>query len=142
MLLLQLHCKLFRLNVQRVKRKAINLIFLLVFEWFFAWKLVNVCSCDFSSILFIQILGCRFGSPKTISKMTTIVQFVLSISFLVGSTFAAMNPLSEIVKKCLVNHQLAQINYIIREKEDDSLYNMVEIFGGNRQQFVGSSNWW
>ena len=73
--------------------------------------------------------------------MATTVSFLFPISFLVISTLAAINPLSDIVKKCFVNHQLNQINYILIQKEDDSLYNMVEIFKENQQQFAGSSDW-
>jgi hypothetical protein len=73
--------------------------------------------------------------------MIPTVFFVISISFLVISTLAAMTPLSDIMKKCFANRQLNQINYILTQTDDDTFYNMVETFKGNQHQFVGTSKW-
>jgi len=73
--------------------------------------------------------------------MKPTIFLVFSISFLVISTLAAMTPLSDIMKKCFANRQLNQINYILTPTDDDTFYDMVEIFRGNQRQFVGTSKW-
>ena len=74
--------------------------------------------------------------------MTKNVLLIFSYLLLAVSVMATMNPLSDIVRQCFAyNHQFIQINYIHTQRDDDSMYNMVEIVKGNQQQFLGSSDW-
>jgi hypothetical protein len=73
--------------------------------------------------------------------MAKLTLLMILILFMVISTLTAMNPLSDIIKKCFGHHKLVQFNYMLGQIDDDSLFNMVDIFRENQEEFVGSLEW-
>jgi hypothetical protein len=73
--------------------------------------------------------------------MAKFTLLMILILFMVISTLTAMNPLSEIVKKCIGHHKLVQFNYILGQTDDDSLFNMANTLSKNQEEFFGSLEW-
>ncbi len=83
----------------------------------------------------------RLESVKTNVNMAKLTFLIILILFMVISTLTAMNPLSDIVKKCFGHHKLVQFNYILGQIDDDSLLNMANTFRENQEEFFGSLEW-
>jgi len=74
--------------------------------------------------------------------MTKMIIVILYYLLLPASTMAGAYPLSDIVKKCFAhNHQFIQTNYFYAQRDDNTMYNMAEIFRENQEQFLGTFDW-
>ncbi len=112
-----------------------NKNFVQLFELFSLLRLIH------AHIQNLNILRIRLESVNTIVNMAKLTLLLILILFMVISTSTAMNPLSDIVKKCFGHHKLLQFNYMLGQIDDDSLLNMADIFRENQEECVGSLEW-